>query len=204
MKILFASLRSLAAAAIVVAIGAQFMSTASGTEINPFNFFGYFTIQGNIIAAVAFALSAIFIFGKRAQPRWLSYLRALATVIMAIVGIVYNTLLADAGLEGSFNVPWSNDILHIWIPIYAVADWVLFGDRIKLPFARLWVMLIYPVIWLVVILIRGATDGWVPYPFLDPASGYASVAVYALIISAITILFGYGAYAVTRIKILKP
>ena len=204
MKILFASLRSLAAAAIVVAIGAQFMSTASGTEINPFNFFGYFTIQGNIIAAVAFALSAIFIFGKRTQPRWLSYLRALATVIMAIVGIVYNTLLADAGLEGSFNVPWSNDILHIWIPIYAVADWVLFGDRIKLPFARLWVMLIYPVIWLVVILIRGATDGWVPYPFLDPASGYASVAVYALIISAITILFGYGAYAVTRIKILKP
>ncbi|HEY9423825.1 MAG TPA: Pr6Pr family membrane protein, partial [Microterricola sp.] len=141
---------------------------------------------------------------KRAQPRWLSYLRALATVIMAIVGIVYNTLLADAGLEGSFNVPWSNDILHIWIPIYAVADWVLFGDRIKLPFARLWVMLIYPVIWLVVILIRGATDGWVPYPFLDPASGYDSVAVYALIISAITILFGYGAYAVTRIKILKP
>ena len=204
MKILFASLRSLAAAAIVVAIGAQFMSTASGTQINPFNFFGYFTIQGNIIAAVAFALSAIFIFGKRAQPRWLSYLRALATVIMAIVGIVYNTLLADAGLEGSFNVPWSNDILHIWIPIYAVADWVLFGDRIKLPFARLWVMLIYPVIWLVVILIRGATDGWVPYPFLDPASGYDSVAVYALIISAITILFGYGAYAVTRIRILKP
>lgn len=204
MKILFASLRSIAAAAIVVAIVAQFMSTASGTEINPVNFFGYFTIQGNIIAAVAFALSAIFIFGKRAQPRWLSYLRALATVIMAIVGIVYNTLLADAGLDGAFNVPWSNDILHIWIPLYAVADWVLFGDRIKLPFARLWVMLIYPVIWLVVILIRGASDGWVPYPFLDPASGYDSVAVYSLIISAVTILFGYGAYAVTRIKILKP
>lgn len=204
MKILFASLRSIAAAAIVVAIVAQFMRTASGTEVNPFNFFGYFTMQGNIIAAVAFALSAIFIFSKRAQPRWLSYLRALATVIMAIVGIVYNTLLADAGLDGAFNVPWSNDILHIWIPIYAVADWVLFGDRIKLPFARLWVMLIYPVIWLVVILIRGATDGWVPYPFLDPASGYASVAVYCLIISAITILFGYGAYAVTRVKILKP
>lgn len=204
MKILFASLRSIAAAAIVVAIVAQFMSTASGTEINPVNFFGYFTIQGNIIAAVAFALSAICIFGKRAQPRWLSYLRALATVIMAIVGIVYNTLLADAGLDGAFNVPWSNDILHIWIPLYAVADWVLFGDRIKLPFARLWVMLIYPVIWLVVILIRGASDGWVPYPFLDPASGYDSVAVYSLIISAVTILFGYGAYAVTRIKILKP
>lgn len=204
MKILFGSLRSAAAAAIVVAIVAQFMSTAGGTEINPFNFFGYFTIQGNIIAAVAFALSAIFIFGKRAQPRWLSYLRALATVIMAIVGIVYNTLLADAGLDGAFNVPWSNDILHIWIPIYAVADWVLFGDRIKLPFARLWVMLIYPVIWLVVILIRGASDGWVPYPFLDPASGYDSVAVYSLIISAITILFGYGAYAMTRVKILKP
>lgn len=204
MKYLFATLRSAAAIAIVVAIVAQFLRTSEGPGVNPFNFFGYFTMQGNIITAVAFALSAFFIFSQRVQPDWLSYLRALATVVMAIIGIVYNTLLADAGLEGSFNVPWSNDILHIVIPIYAVLDWLLFGDRIKLPFARLWVMLIYPIVWLVVILIRGATDGWVPYPFLDPANGYGSVAVYCLIISAITILFGYGAYAVTRTKVLKP
>lgn len=204
MKYLFATLRSAATIAIVVAIVGQYVHTSSLTEVVPVNFFGYFTNQSNIIAAVAFGLSAIFIFSQRAQPEWLIYLRALATVVMAIVGIVYNTILVNADLDLTFNLQWSNDILHIIIPIYAVLDWLLFGDRIKLPFARLWVMLIYPVIWLVVILIRGATDGWVPYPFLDPDTGYASVAVYCLIISAITILFGYGAYAVTRTKVLKP
>ena len=94
MKNLFAIIRTIAGIAIVVAIVAQFMSTASGTAINPFNFFGYFTIQGNIIAAVAFLASAYFIFRKKVQPEWVIYLRALATILMVIIGIVYNTLLA--------------------------------------------------------------------------------------------------------------
>ncbi len=204
MKQLFGGLRALAATAIVIAIVAQYLHSASLGPVNPFNFFGYFTIQSNLVAAVAFALSATLIFGRRPQPLWLVYLRALATVLMAIVGLVYNTLLSGAGLEDSFNVPWSNDILHIVIPIYAVADWLLFGDKARLPFDKLWVMLIYPIVWLGVVLLRGANDGWVPYPFLDPASGYASVAVYCLLISAVTILFGYGAYAVSRTRILKP
>ena len=132
MRILFAVARLLAGTAIVVAIVAQFAKSASLTTVNPFNFFGYFTIQSNIIAAVAFVASAIFLLRKVAQPQWVIYLRALATVVMAIVGLVYNTLLAGEGLEGSFNLQWSNDILHIVIPIYAVLDWVLFADRPKL------------------------------------------------------------------------
>lgn len=189
-----------------MAIVAQYLQSSSMTSLNPFNFFGYFTIQCNIIAAVAFLVSAFLLFRGRTQPRSLIYLRALATVVMAIVGVVYNTLLSDLDLAGSFTLPWSNDILHIVIPIYAVLDWVLAGDRARLPFANLWYMLIYPGIWLVVVLIRGATDGWVPYPFLSPAQpgGYVAVLVYAVGIAAFTILFAYGAYALTRVTILRP
>jgi hypothetical protein len=201
-KILFAAFRILAGIAIVVAIVGQFLKSSSLTTVNPFNFFGYFTIQSNIIAAVAFFASATFILARKAQPSWVIYLRALATVVMAIVGIVYNTLLADQNLEGSFNLPWSNDILHIWIPLYAVLDRLLYGDRKDLQFSKLWYMLIYPIVWLGVILVRGATDGWVPYPFLDPATGYGKVAVYCLVIAAVTILFGYGVYALSRVRIL--
>ncbi|MCC6377120.1 MAG: Pr6Pr family membrane protein [Microbacteriaceae bacterium] len=203
MKYLFAALRTIAGVAIVVAIVGQFMKTASGTAINPFNFFGYFTIQSNIIGAIAFFLSAYFIFRKKSQPIWSSYLRALATVVLAIVGIVYNTLLVDTALENSFNLQWSNDILHFWIPIYAVIDWVFFADRKILPFPNLWYMLVYPIVWLGVILVRGATDGWVPYPFLNPETGYLKVAVYCIIIAAVTILFGYIVYALSRVQILK-
>lgn len=204
MKTLFAAARTAAGLAIVIAVVGQLIKTASHTTVNPFNFFGYFTIQSNLIGAVAFLASALFIFRTKVQPQWVVYLRALATILLVIVGLVYNTLLADLDLAGSFNLQWSNDILHIWIPIYAALDWLLFGDREKLPFSRLWLMLIYPIVWLVVVLIRGATDGWVPYPFLNPANGYLSVAIYALAISGFTILFAYGVYAYSRVRVLKP
>ncbi|HEU4849533.1 MAG TPA: hypothetical protein VFS93_03895, partial [Terrimesophilobacter sp.] len=81
MRVLFASLRTLAAVAIVVAIVGQFAKTSSMTTVNPFNFFGYFTIQSNIIAGAAFLASAAFLFARKTQPSWVIYLRALATVV---------------------------------------------------------------------------------------------------------------------------
>ena len=121
-----------------------------------------------------------------------------------IVGIVYNTLLAGASLAGSFDLKWSSNILHVIIPNYALVDWVLFADRKKLRSNKLWIVLIYPIVWLVVILIRGATDGWVPYPFLDPATGYGSVAAYSIAIAVFTVLFGLAVFALSRVRILKP
>ena len=82
--------------------------------------------------------------------------------------------------------------------------WLLFADRRKLPYNKLWMVLIYPVVWLVVILIRGATDGWVPDPFLDPATGYGSVTGHCLAISAFTALFGLAVFALSRVRVLKP
>jgi hypothetical protein len=201
-KQLIGFLRLVAGLTILAAIIGQFAYTAGRASINPFNFFGYFTIQSNIITMVALLASAYFILGGAKQPRWVVYLRAIATTIIVIVGLVYNTLLAGAALGDSFNLPWSSNILHIVIPIYALVDWVLFADRPKLPYSRLWVVAVYPVVWLVVILIRGATDGWVPYPFLDPATGYGLVAVYCVVIAGVTILFGLLVFALSRVRVL--
>jgi hypothetical protein len=196
--------RLLAGLAILSAIIGQFVFTAGRATINPFNFFGYFTIQSNIITMVAFFASAYFILRRKTQPTWVVFLRAIATTIIVLVGLVYNTLLAGASLAGSFDLAWSSDILHIIIPIYALVDWLLFADRTTLPYSKLWLVLIYPIVWLVVILIRGATDGWVPYPFLDPATGYGSVTIYCIAISAFTVLFGLAVFALSRVRILKP
>lgn len=204
MKRLFGLLRLLAGLAILIAVIGQFVYTAGRASINPFNFFGYFTIQSNLITMVAFLASASFILGRKKQPTWVIYLRAVATTIIVIVGLVYNTLLAGAALGDSFNLAWSSNILHIVIPIYALVDWVLFADRKKLLYNKLWVVLIYPIVWLIVIVFRGATDGWVPYPFLDPATGYGSVAVYSIAIAAFTVLFGIAVFALSRVRILKP
>lgn len=204
MEQLFGLLRLLAGVAILSAIIGQFVFTAGRATINPFNFFGYFTIQSNIITMVAFLASAYFILSRKRQPIWVIYLRAIATTIIVLVGLVYNTLLAGASLAGSFDLKWSSNILHVIIPIYALVDWVPYADRKKPPYNKLWLVVIYPIVWLVVILIRGATDGWVPYPFLDPATGYGSVAVYCVAISAFTVLFGLAVFALSRVRILKP
>lgn len=85
-----------------------------------------------------------------------------------------------------------------------MVDWVLFADRKRLPYKWLWIVLVYPIVWLVVILIRGATDGWVPYPFLGPTTGYGSVALYCIAIAAFTVLSGIATFALSRVRVFKP
>lgn len=198
----FAAVRLLVVTLVVVAIVATFFDTASRATINPFNFFGYFTMQSNIITAVVLVLAAITTFRGRPQSPLLVLARACATTYIVIVGIVYNTLLV--GLEGGISLDWANWVLHVAFPIYAALDWILFGDREALPWRRLWVVLVYPVIWILVVLVRGATDGWVPYPFLDPSLGYGVVAMYALSISVATVIVGAAVFALSRIRIIAP
>lgn len=201
-RYLFATLRLAMVALVVVAIVATFFDTASRVTINPFNFFGYFTMQSNILTAAVLLVAALATFRGRAQTPGLVLARACATTYIVIVGIVYNTLLA--GLEGGVSLDWANWVLHVAFPIYAALDWILFGDRTALPWKKLWIVLIYPVIWIVVVIIRGATDGWVPYPFLDPATGYGSVAIYSIVISIATIIVGTVVFALSRFRIIKP
>lgn len=200
-KYLVATLRLVVVVVVVVAIVATFMDTAERATINPFNFFGFFTMQSNIIAALALLLAALATFMGRPQTRLLMFARACATTYIVIVGIVYNLLLA--GLEGGVSLEWANWLVHVAFPIYAALDWILFGDRTALPWKQLWVVLTYPVVWIIVVIIRGATDGWVPYPFLDPTTGYGSVAIYCIVIFIVTAIVGAGVFALSRVRIIK-
>ena len=201
-RYVFAVLRLAMVAVVATAIVATFFDTASRATINPFNFFGFFTMQSNIITAVVLLIAAITTFRGRPQGPLLVLARACATTYIVIVGIVYNTLLA--GLEGGVSLEWANWVLHVAFPIYAALDWILFGDRTPVPWKRLWVVLIFPILWIVVVLIRGATDGWVPYPFLDPATGYGSVWLYSVVIFVATIAVGAVVFALSRLRIIKP
>lgn len=202
MRIIFALLRLAAAAISIAAIIATFLGSAAKGPVNPFNFFGYFTIQGNIFAAIMLLVLGITgLMGRRSSPGMqLSY--AASVTYIVIVGIVYNTLLV--GLAGGVDVPWANTVLHVIVPIYVAIDWLLFGDRRRLAIKRLWAILVYPIVWLVVVLIRGASDGWVPYPFLNPANGYGSVAIYCVVIAIAFGAVGWLVLWYSRVKVLKP
>jgi hypothetical protein len=201
MTYLTAALRTVAALGTLTAIVATFFDTASRSAINPFNFFGYFTMQSNIATLVVLLAAAIYGFRGRRQPPGLELARGCVTTYIVIVGIVYNLLLS--GLEGGVTLAWANTVLHVVLPIYAALDWILFADRGPLPWRRFWIVLVYPLVWLAVVLVRGATDGWVPYPFLDPGQGYGVVALYAVGIAVAFAAVGAGVWAVSRVTVIK-
>lgn len=182
----------------VAAVVATVAEAASRGRINPFNIFGYFTIQSNLLLAALYLLLGVLALTGRARPSWAEPARAACVTYIVLVGVVYAVLLAPLGAAGGVPVAWANTVLHIVTPIYAVVDWVLAPGRRRLPDRGVGPILIYPVVWLIVVLIRGATDGWVPYPFLDPEQGYGRIAVMVLVISLGVAAFGWLVVRSTR------
>ncbi|EAR25379.1 hypothetical protein A20C1_03911 [marine actinobacterium PHSC20C1] len=193
-----AILRLAIVALVTGAVIATVAEAAARVTINPFNMFGYFTIQSNIILAIVYTVVAIVALRGDAASPALNIARGSVTTYIIIVGLVYATLLAPLGAAGGVPVAWANTALHIITPIYALADWILFSDRARISFRRLWIVLIYPLVWVIVVLVRGATDGWVPYPFLHPDTGYASVFFYVGLIVVVMLAFGSLVFWIAR------
>ncbi|UXN32177.1 hypothetical protein [Glutamicibacter sp. M10] len=88
------------------AIVATYVDTASRGPVLPMNFFGYFTIQSNLVVVVVGLIAGGIGLAKGASvPRWVVGLRALASVCMVVVGLIYLTLLAPLGAAGGCRCP---------------------------------------------------------------------------------------------------
>ncbi|MGX5694870.1 Pr6Pr family membrane protein [Agromyces soli] len=205
MRIVFAVLRVAAAAAIVVAVVGQFAKSLSMVPDAGFfvvNFFSFFTIQSNLIGAVVLAIGAVLAFRSSGDSDGFTLVRVCATAYLATTLVVYNTLLRDISLDQATTLPWSNEILHVWAPLYVVLDWVFAPGRQPVAWRRLWIVAIYPLVWAAYTMVRGAIVGWYPYPFLNPAVkpgvGYDGVLVYVVAIAAFILLVGAGVIALSR------
>jgi hypothetical protein len=165
------------------------------------NFFSFFTIESNVFAAVALAAGAVWALTHRnsegPEPQWLAILLVCATTYMLVTGVVYNTLLRGIPLPQGATVGWSNEVLHVVVPILMLLDLLFAPRRRALPWSAITVTAIFPIVWVIYTLVRAnlvispATGDpwWYPYPFLNPhqPGGYGSVALYVLLIAAIII-----------------
>ena len=203
--------RLAAAALAVAAILAQLMRTLEialaaetpwGAHLPTVvaNFFSFFTILSNVLAAVALAAGGIWGLIRRdarVEPRGLAVLLACASTYMIVTGIVYNTLLRGIELPQGATVPWSNEVLHVVIPLLMLLDAVFAPRRRALPWSTVAVAAVFPIVWVAYTLLRAGTvvspatgdTGWYPYPFLDPRlnGGYGGVTLWVLLIAAIIV-----------------
>jgi hypothetical protein len=161
---------------------------------NPFNYFGYFTNQTSLLASLVLIVTGARIILNQPVSITLTLLRGAATAYLLVVAGVYNVLVPGTGSAP----PWVSLVLHVVFPLAVAVDWLLVGDRARLPWRQLWVLLPYPVLWLAVVLIRGVTDGWVPYGFLLPERGVASLLVHVVGILAAIIVAGVVVWAASR------
>lgn len=172
------------------------------------NFFSYFTIDSNALSVVMLLLGAASLVRGGQDAPGFALFRASVTTYMVITGLVYNTLLRGLLTQGAV-VPWSNEVLHVIAPAYLLVDWLLAPGRRPMPTRHALVVVAFPIVWAVYTLVRGPfandpflqTDYWYPYPFLNPETsdgGYASVAVYVVVLSVAFIVVAAAVLWVSR------
>lgn len=164
---------------VLLAVEVQFAYSSARASFDPVNFFSFFTIESNVLAALIFiGIGVAYLLGRDGSK--LTLLRGAATLYMTVTGIVYALLLS--GLEESLSttIPWVNFVLHYLFPFVAFADWFVDRPSRKVTLQQSLWWLLFPVVYLAYSLTRGALTGWYPYPFLNPdQGGYGQVAFVA-------------------------
>ncbi len=125
-------------------------------------------------------------------------------VYITIVGLVYNTILRF--LWKPEGLQWLIDeLLHSVIPFLFIVFWLFFVEKGKIPLKNVLAWLLYPLIYLIYILIRGAASSFYPYPFIDVEKiGYNKTLINSsgmlVAFLAVSILF----VALNRLKRVNP
>jgi len=140
-------------------------------------YFSFFTILTNLIVVVCctfILLKPVSNIGKFfSRPDT----QTAIAVYIAVVGIVYNTVLrflwAPQGLQLIVD-----ELLHSVIPLLFIILWFLFARKTVLKWKNIFPWLLYPLVYIILILIRGVFSGFYPYPFINVTElGYNKVLV---------------------------
>ena len=191
--------------------------------------FWFFTIQSNIFIAIvqlilAFTL-VMNLFGKKinfVNSLTFSRIRILTTFFITITCLVYCFILAPcgiifSGMSFSSMFDLRNILLHITVPIMAIADYVCFCPKGIISFKQLWLFLIYPLAYSVMIYLRAAFGGhafvsgsYYPYFFFDPShksQGVLMIVIYlvimALLFCSLAMIYIWLDKKINRLQIKK-
>jgi hypothetical protein len=188
--------RGAIAVVVLFAIAYQAWTLFGSGFFRPLRYFAFFTILSNLFGAAVFL--ALALRRGRTQTRTFDLLRWAAVVYLMVTLVVVLVLLSGAELQ--IAVPWVDLLLHRVFPIIVLIDWLIDPPATDLRVRDVVAWLAFPLVWLVVTLIRGAVDHWYPYPFLDPGNGgYRAVAFYIGMILAGFLVIGGAVNAVSDI-----
>ena len=162
------------------------------------NFFSYFTILTNILAALALTAPVVAPYSRLGRWSASEGVRAAVAMYIAVVGLTYHFLLADVwDPQGWLLV--ANTLLHYVMPAAFLIDWLAFTPKGRLRWAD-------PAKWLVPVLIyggwtllHGRLSGWWPYWFTDVDKlGLGRTVVYFAALLVFFLIVGLIVVAIDR------
>ncbi len=147
-------------------------------------YFSFFTILTNILVAICFTVITFSAINSRSffiKPGTL----AAVTVYIFVVGLVYNVVLRFLWKpEGLQRVV--DEVLHSFIPVWFLLFWIAFVPKKPLQWSMIPPWLIYPLVYLILILIRGSFSSFYPYPFVNVTElGYGKVLFNSVILTGV-------------------
>lgn len=195
--------RLIGAIVCAVALVARFVWGLGSVTFTASNFFAYLTIQSNLAFVAVMAVAGVVALRSPRDPRWLTTARATVLSCTVSAGAVFALLVEQAGARGlPLSVPWSDQVLHFWLPALALVDWAISPGRGRALWRSVVFVQVYTVVWGVVTLIRGPIVGWYPYFFLDPAqiSGIGEFLLLSCIALASFAAISVGVVALTHLR----
>ena len=140
------------------------------------NFFSYFTILSNILAATMLTVAAL----RPEEPRpWLTRPRAATAIAlyMTVTGLVYVFILQSLWNPQGWAFVADSGLHHV-MPVLVVLCWLAFVPKGTLAPRAVPAWLIFPLLYGVYSLARGPFADWYPYPFIDAGKlGYSQTAL---------------------------
>lgn len=161
-------------------------------------FFSFFTILTNSLAAFYFTLITLKtktgLFAVVYKPGTLTAITIYITIVALVYQIILRHVWQPTGLQMIVD-----ELLHTFTPIFVIIYWYLYENKSLVTYKNIPQWLIYPLIYLIYILIRGRFSDFYPYPFVD----VVNLGLYKVFINSIILMALFGGLSAAFIRIGK-
>ena len=152
------------------AVGLQFyliiLNRVTSIPETIIRYFSFYTILTNIL--VALYVTALLLKPNSSVGKFLNRSGPVTALVLyiSVVGIIYNLVLRQLWKpEGWQRV--ADELLHVIVPLLIICYWIFWANRTGLKWKNIFSWLVYPLVYLCIILLRGAFSGFYPYPFIN-------------------------------------
>lgn len=192
----FGILRLIAALLLVASITTEIVDRVIHNSWLPFTYFSYLSIQTALIATIILFLGGVKSLRLRQETERFTAVRMSLLVYALMTAAVFAILLRFQADTSYATIFWPKDVIHLYVPLYILFDWLFAPGREPLRWKWLWLTLAFPLLWVIYTYTRGAITGEYPYVFLSPHSSggwlgatlyLLGIALFALVVAALAI-----------------